>query len=227
MMAINQHQKGRGRSKLSPHDKERMREKAEAAAQFHNLDVGDSSQYSRDEKLWCVVVWLITRSLPRVSEETGIKLHTIKYWKYHAGWWPDAEKAILAIKNEELDRRLTDVIDASVEGILSRLEEGDEVVLKDGSKVRKDVNAKDLTYILSVLYDKRALMRGEVTQRTETKKDTQEHLEKLTNIFEDIAYNRTDNEQKEQKEIEHAESSHIESWPLQREGQVEEEAGNG
>ena len=51
--------------------------------------------------------------------------------------------------------------------ILDRVRNGDVVVTKDGAKVRKPLSGKDLVHVHAIVHDKRAMIRGEPTSRTE------------------------------------------------------------
>jgi len=202
---VNQYQKSQGKFELNENDYQRMKEKAASAATFENLDLGPVSKYNNEDKLYAVVTWLLTKNLHRVSNITEIPIDTIRHWKYRAGWWDQAVHAVMAVKNEELDHRLTDMIDNAVDSLQDRLQNGDDHVLRDGTIVKKNVSARDLMIILGTTYDKRALMRGDPTARTENKKDTDEKLDKLTNAFKDIANTQKDVVQTQPKEVENAE----------------------
>lgn len=186
---VNQYQKSQGKFELTENDYQRMKEKAASAATFENLDLGPTKKYTNEDKLYAVVTWLLTKNLHRTASICDLPIDTLRQWKYRTGWWDDAVKAVMAVKNEELDHRLTDMIDTAVDSLQDRLYNGDDHVLRDGTIVKKNVSARDLMIILGTTYDKRALMRGDPTARTENKKDTDEKLDKLTNAFKDIAHN--------------------------------------
>lgn len=188
MGQVNQYQKSEGKLELTEADKRRMREKAETIANLSYVDVGKTDKYSAEQKLYTVVTWLLTRNLHKTAEHTQISINTLRYWKYHSPWWNQAVQAVMSVKNEELDHRLTDMIDLATDELTDRLKNGDHQVLKDGSLVRKPVSARDLMIVLGTTYDKRALMRGDPTARTE-RKDTDEKLQKLTDAFQTIAKN--------------------------------------
>lgn len=167
-------------------DSEKLWEKAERLNELIDFDLGSSVKYTDDQKLHAVVVWLLTRNMNMVSAETGIPLDSLKHYKYRTDWWPRVEQAVKVLKNEEMDRKLSDVVDYAMDEIFDRLENGEEVVLKDGTKVRKKVGAKDLMTILGISYDKRALLRGDPTARIE-KKDNVDQINKLAEQFQKIA----------------------------------------
>ena len=75
-----------------------------------------------------------------------------------------AERAFSSeLTEDELDVMLTNIIHEASAGIHDRLTLGDTYVAKDGSHKRIPVKAKDLAYISSIMFDKRALMRGDIT----------------------------------------------------------------
>lgn len=150
-----------------------------------DIDYGESTQYSDEEKIRAVVTWILTRNLNRVHRETGLKMHTLRYWKYNTKWWKECEAAIKSLRNEDLDRKLSDIIDYSLDEIFDRLEKGDEVVY-NGEVYRKKVSAKDIMTILGITYDKRALIRGDPTSRIE-RNTNEDKINQLAERFEKIA----------------------------------------
>jgi len=61
------------------------------------------------------------------------------------------------------------------------------VILKDGEKARKKLNGKDLAVMLSILNDKRAMMRGD-TAISRSERNTQtEVLSQLKDSFEKMS----------------------------------------
>lgn len=169
-------------------DSEKLWERAERLNELIDFDLGASQKYTNEQKLHAVVVWLLTRNMNKVSVETGIPLDSLKHYKYRTDWWPRVEQAVKVLKNEELDRKLSDIVDYAMDEVFDRLEHGEEVVLRDGSKTRKKVSAKDLMTILGISYDKRALIRGDPTARIE-KKDNVDQINKLAEQFKKIASN--------------------------------------
>lgn len=120
-----------------------------------------------------------------------IPYDTMQYWKNGTKWWKPALREIRELKDEELDARITNIIDKSLDAMEDRLHNGEEVVhiSKEGSITRthKKVSFRDAAIAgLGVGFDKRALNRGDPTQRTEVISD-KDRLAKLQNQFRKIA----------------------------------------
>lgn len=147
--------------------------------------------YSADQKVLAVTSYALSGNLLTASIESGIDYPTVIRWKNKASWWPKVLEEIRRTKCEEFDLKATALIDNMLEKMAKKLMdgEGDEIVLRDGSKVKKDVDFHRLATSMSILFDKRALGRGEATSRTE-KVDPKKKLDDLAKQFKDITGER-------------------------------------
>jgi len=144
------------------------------------------SNYTAEQKISAVTAYVMTGTTTGASRLTGLKQQLICEWKNKANWWPDAYKAVKIAKQEEMDGAMTALIHVAAEEVMDRLLNGDEVISKDGDPVRKKMSGKDSAWVLAIMSDKRALLRGDPTSRTE-KVDTNALLEKLADKFEQMA----------------------------------------
>lgn len=140
------------------------------------------STYTNDDKRRAVMVWVMSGNMTDVSRKTGIPQTTLSYWRRHAEWWDSLVAEIRTEKNGELDAAYTKIIHDISEEIKDRVLHGDYVLNKDGTISRKPVNMKDLAVAGAVLFDKRALNRGDPTSRTE-RTTTDAQLTKLADAF--------------------------------------------
>lgn len=140
------------------------------------------SNYPEDKRRQAVLVWVMSGNMEDVSRKTGIPARTLQDWKKNADWWDSLVTEFRAQKNEELDAAYTKIIHDISEAIKDRVMYGDYIVNKDGSTSRKPVNMKDLAVSGAVLFDKRALNRGDPTSRTE-RTTTDAQLAKLADAF--------------------------------------------
>ncbi len=129
------------------------------------------SQFSAEEKMACVMAYLITGGNSSRAIELAcvpeMKAATLRQWKKRSKWWDDAISHAKALLQKDLDAAYTKMLHRTEKELFDRVEEGDVVILKDGSQVRKPLSAKDLIYVHGVVFDKRAMTRGEPTSRTE------------------------------------------------------------
>ena len=88
-------------------------------------------------------------------------------------------------RQKELDTLLTNTIHKAVEDLNDRLSYGDyKLDAKTGELHRVPIGAKDIAVTLAIIYDKRALIRGEATAIRQESKAT---LESLENKFKQFA----------------------------------------
>ena len=118
----------------------------------------------------------------------GIKEHTAKAWR-RTDWWGRIESAARMVASQTADRKLSKVLDKSLSKLTERLDKGDPYTAQGQVKF-KPVAARDLAIILGVVYDKRALIRGEATTLTGEAKTEEERLQELSEAFKEISKGR-------------------------------------
>ena len=122
------------------------------------------SCYSPEQRISALTTWLLTGSLLKAATLSGVDYSAVRQWASTSEWWKEGIARIRKQKNDELDARITLMIDKTMDEIEERILLGDEVVHgPSGQKIRKKINGKDLTTMVAILYDKRALMRGDPT----------------------------------------------------------------
>ncbi len=119
-----------------------------------------------EDKLNAAIAWLITGDSVSASRVCGVGDRTIRNWM-HEPWWDDVLDEAKGIKQKELDAIYTGVLHKTMDQLRSRLDEGDSFVTKIGGIINVPIKAKDLAIIASIITDKRALLRGQATRRTE------------------------------------------------------------
>ena len=152
------------------------------------------ANYTVEEKLAATTAYVLTGTALGASRLTGISNKTISDWKLHASWWPDAYRAVKIQKQEEMDGIMTSIIHFAGEELIDRLCNGDEVLTKDGDIRMKKLTGKDVAWILAIIHDKRALLRGDPTSRQE-KVDTNKLLDQMAKKFEDMGRAKVINEE--------------------------------
>lgn len=155
-------------------------------------DTGEkNNRWLPEERIRLVIFYLVTGSLRKACELTGIPYGTAQWWKQRSKWWAEVIRAVHRRRNEELDIQLTKLIHRGAEEIMDRIENGEEVLDKWGNKKRVKMKSRDLAVAaLAVPFDKRALMRGDPTSRSESVSSAErlrQISEKLANI-EDAFY---------------------------------------
>lgn len=141
-------------------------------------------KWTIEDKMRAAMAYLITGNALEAGKVCQIPDRTIRYWTTEA-WWADFIGECRKAKNDELDAAFTSILDGVVGEIKDRVNNGDEVVQKDGSKVRRKISARDATLVAAVLVDKRAILRGEPTRISKSISE-KDRLEKLATDLEGI-----------------------------------------
>jgi len=145
-----------------------------------NKEVVKQAHHTEEDKKKAVEAFYLTRSSKKASEICNIPASTIRRWKRDTVTW---DKNMLAVKdhyNEQMDGKLTAILDKSATLIMNRLEEGDAKMTPTGAIIYIPVQARELASIQKQAFDQRQLLRGE----DPTKGAKNFGLEDLKNIFE-------------------------------------------
>lgn len=143
------------------------------------------SPYSPEQKIAAAQAYLITGTSVKAQKYCGVKADIIRTWKSKSNWWPDVFNTVKKQKNDELEATFTQIMDKGLHAVADRIENGDVKLQKDGSLINVPMGGKELAIVVSIMYDKRALLRGDVTSRVEKKEGNA--LQVLQSKFEDIA----------------------------------------
>lgn len=145
-----------------------------------------NSKYTKEQKIRVVGLFLSGATLLQAAKAEGIPQQTVDNWKNNSPWWNEVIHDIRKNKQDELDNLLTKTIHSALEKINDRLEYGDyHFDVKSGDLVRVPPKARDIASTLSIIYDKRALIRGEATS---IRKDSATSLQSLEDKFKQFAF---------------------------------------
>ena len=146
----------------------------------------DNTVYTSEQKIKAVCAYFLTGKMSEAARYSGVTDFTIRKWKQTAPWWDAGVKAVKRAKQEQLDTKLTNLLEKSMSELRDRLMNGDEVISKAGRKQRIKIKAKDLAVISSILYDKRTQLRKD-PNNTPDKEDKEDTLNKLKADFEKLS----------------------------------------
>ncbi len=130
------------------------------------------SEYTPEQKIQAAMIWLMTQSAAETHEVTGINQATLRDWTTRSPWWQSACDLARKQLETKLDNQLDGLLRDSLAGLDDRLKNGDDIVLKDGSVVKRAVGARDCAIISSILFEKRAALRGQPGNITERRDAT-------------------------------------------------------
>lgn len=133
-------------------------------------------------------MYAVTGNKTLVESLTGVSREVIGRWAREE-WFQQLLDAVRAENDHAIDVKQTQIVSKALDQIEDRVENGDFHVLKDGQVIRKPMGGKDLSLVTAINIDKRQLLRGKPTSRTETTnvKSVEDKLEELATNFRRIA----------------------------------------
>lgn len=140
-----------------------------------------NKHWSARDRVKAVATFLVLGNISRVSEETGIPVGTLHFWKTQPWWFEQIEK-IRQGEDQEIDNSFTKIVKRTQEIIIDRLENGDFYVNKDGQVARKPVGLRDASIAGAISMDKRQILRAVPTSE-QNKVGMQERLKNLESEF--------------------------------------------
>lgn len=176
----------------------------------------DGKTWDYKSRVTAVTAYLATGSNTEAAACIGAAEGTIRSWR-KTQWWDELAHEIRQRKGDELDAKLSNIIDKVTETINDRLDNGEaHYDTKTGNIVRVPVKMKDAAVVGAIGFDKRQLLRGEATSRTEHV-STAQRLESLADHFKGFATGQT-----LEGEVEDAEYEEVEE-PLMDDELIEED----
>ena len=145
--------------------------------------------YPEEKRIEAASIYAVTGSSKRTGELVGVPEATVKGW-VRTEWFQKLLDDIRAENDHVIDAKFNQILDKSLELVMDRLEFGDFHVLRDGSLVRKPVGLRDLTISQAITIDKRQLLRGKATTRTEQinpQRQIEDKLQVLADAFTKLA----------------------------------------
>jgi len=131
-------------------------------------DYHHNSWVPETKKVEVATLWAALRDYDSVSELTKTSITMIRKWQVEP-WFKNIVNQVIKDKNEVLDGKITNVLEGCVSLILDRLQHGEQKLAhRTGEIVRVPIDAARAATIVGILFDKRQLLRGEATSRSET-----------------------------------------------------------
>ena len=141
--------------------------------------------YSDKKKVEALTIFAVTGNIAEVERLTGVTRHIFKKWQKEE-WFHEALEDLRNENDHQFDAAFTDIIEKLIGAINDRVANGDHVVLRDGTIIRKPVSLRDVIGAMMITIDKRQLLRGKPTSRSESV-SVENRLEKLVMHFESLA----------------------------------------
>lgn len=185
----------------------RPRKRTKLTHATRNLHRGD--WWPQDKKIEAATVFAVTRNYDRTSDLTGIPAHELRKFGEEA-WWHEIGSKVRKEKNEALDGKITETLDKALDLITDRLVNGETYYNpRTETEYILPVKAKDAAIVTSILFEKRQLIRGEATSRTENSTSEQKLLVLKAN-FEKLAKSKLINPDSEPIDVLYEENNVLE-----------------
>jgi len=137
------------------------------------------------KRIEVATLWAVVGNIKKVAELSGLNETTIRKWTKE-DWFKKLLEDIRTENDEKIDSQTTEIVDKALDAIKDRIENGDFQVTKTGEIVRKPVAIRDLAIVAAISIDKRQLLRGKPTSRTESV-SSEKTLENLASTFAQLA----------------------------------------
>ena len=136
-----------------------------------------------DKRIEVATLYAVLKNWQEVADLSKMSVSVIRKWKEEP-WFQNVVSRVVKEKNDVLDQKLSDVIHSCADLIKDRLVNGDiRVNYKNGEQFTVPLDARGLAMVMGILFDKRQLIRGEATSRTENI-SFDRRLENLKETFE-------------------------------------------
>jgi len=157
-----------------------------------------SGWWPEEKRIEVVALYAAGMTSPNeLSRLTKVSPTTIKSWKTE-DWFTDMLDKVHTSIDQDIVSKQTAIVDKALEVIQDRLSNGEYIVKSrkqpDGSYkdevVRRPVNMRDANIVATTVVDKRQLLRGKATSRSE-KIGVDDRLAKLAEEFKKFASAKT------------------------------------
>jgi len=134
--------------------------------------------YPDAKRIEVVTLYACLGNPDTISELANVPAWTIRNW-VKTPWFKELLEEIRTENNEKMDAKFAQIVEKAQDCILDRLENGDHLILRDESTIRKPINAKDLAAISSLTVDKRQIIRNKPTSISQSVNSGEVNEDKL------------------------------------------------
>jgi hypothetical protein len=146
-----------------------------------------TAHWSERQKMEACTTYLMCGNWVTTSAATGVPLDTLKKWGA-AQWWKEMEEQVRRSSRLEMQGKLKRIVDKSINHLEDRLDNGDFVYdSKTGKIVRRPVQARTLSTVLSQSIDKSVLLEKLQTQPVQDQEQISSRLAKIQEEFKRFA----------------------------------------
>ena len=152
---------------------------------------GQPGHWSENKRIEAVTTYLSTGNLTESARMLGIPVKTVQQWKV-SEWWKELEKQIRSEEEQELDAKLTKIIDKTLEKLVDSIENGEHIYDQRTGKIKRmPAKMRDLNNAFNTILDKRQLIRKQPTKIIE-QTSTATQLQQLADSFAKFVQKKVD-----------------------------------
>jgi len=152
---------------------------------------GQPGHWSENKRIEAVTTYLSTGNLTESARMLGIPVKTVQQWKV-SEWWKELEKQIRSEEEQELDAKLTKIIDKTLEKLVDSIENGEHIYDQRTGKIKRmPAKMRDLNNAFNTILDKRQLIRKQPTKIVE-QTSTATQLQQLADSFAKFVQKKVD-----------------------------------
>jgi len=152
---------------------------------------GQPGHWSENKRIEAVTTYLSTGNLTESARMLGIPVKTVQQWKV-SEWWKELEKQIRSEEEQQLDAKLTKIIDKTLEKLVDSIENGEHIYDQRTGKIKRmPAKMRDLNNAFNTILDKRQLIRKQPTKIVE-QTSTATQLQQLADSFAKFVQKKVD-----------------------------------
>lgn len=149
---------------------------------MNKTKAGEGGHWKEAKRIEAVTTYLSTGNLTETGRMTGVPLKTLEQWK-KSDWWKEMEKKIRSDEDQQMDAKLTKIIDKTLEKLVDSIENGEHIYdQRTGQVKRMPAKMRDLNNAFNTILDKRQLIRRQPTKIVE-QTTTATQLQNLADQF--------------------------------------------
>lgn len=152
------------------------------------------SKYDAEKHYEAAALFAVYGNITKVADVMGIPSRTLSDWR-HSEWFGEIVKTVNEEREEEIRANFSNIILKAQDQIRDSIENGDEVLTKDGSTKRVKMKGKDAAVVASIAFDKNRISLGKPTRIADTG-----GLDAMLKKFEEIAAQNREKKVKESVE---------------------------
>jgi hypothetical protein len=119
-----------------------------------------------EKRIEVVTKWLAIGNMRKVADLTGVSYQLCRMWKQEK-WWQEIVDEVQASRHNQVNTKLSKIVDKSLAMIQDRLTNGDFIFNnKTGTVERKEVSLKDATKVATDLLTRQAVLQKQEQDQT-------------------------------------------------------------